>query len=176
MKKCPGCGGLFPDIQGPTHRYMASSPGCWAAYGEVLQREYSDPELMTVHRLSVDAYAAQHPGTPSRQSIQSVGLHLVRLYLQLEGEVATPKANDAMLVLGRFKKEMIWLEPPESLGDVTVADVVPCKGREEHKAAVRRWAQSVLAAWSVHRPTLERWAERWASELASERIKDYRDG
>ena len=40
---CMGCGGLVPDITGPTHEYMESSPGCWQAYGEVLGREYSDP-------------------------------------------------------------------------------------------------------------------------------------
>lgn len=38
-KACVGCGGLFPEMDGPTHRYMESSPGCWAAYGEVLARE-----------------------------------------------------------------------------------------------------------------------------------------
>ena len=162
-KKCPSCGGLFPDIDGPTHRYMVSSPGCWAAFGEVLQREYGDPALQDVHRLTVDAYAAQHPGTRSRQSVQSVGLHLVRLYLQLEGGLSTPRANDAMLALGQHKHELSWLEPPASIGQVTIADVVPCLGPEEHRAAVRMWAQSVLAAWSVHRPTLERWAEKWVA-------------
>lgn len=45
MKKntCFSCGGLFPDIDGPTHRYMTSSAGCWSVYGEVLAREYSNP-------------------------------------------------------------------------------------------------------------------------------------
>jgi len=166
-KKCPGCGGLFPDIEGPTHRYMVASPGCWAAFGEVLEREYGDPKLQEVHRLSVDAYAAQHPGTRSRQSIHSVGLHLVRLYLQLEGGLSTQKANDAMLVLGRHKQGLCWLEPPASLGEVTVADVVHCRGLEEHRTAVRAWARSVLAAWSAHRPTVERWAEKWLASKAN---------
>lgn len=57
MIKCMGCGGVFAEIQGPTHRYLESSPGCWAAYGEVLAREYSDPAYFQVHRLTVDAYA-----------------------------------------------------------------------------------------------------------------------
>jgi len=43
VAKCPGCGGTFPLLGGPVHRYMESSPGCWAAYGVVLAREYSDP-------------------------------------------------------------------------------------------------------------------------------------
>jgi Family of unknown function (DUF5946) len=41
---CLGCGALVPDSDGPgpTHAYMLASPGCWALYGEVSSREYSD--------------------------------------------------------------------------------------------------------------------------------------
>ena len=75
---------MVPNQSGPTHRYMESLPGCWAIYGEVLAREYSDLAYAAVHRLTVDAYAVQHPGQPSPQSIQSVGVHLLRLCLILE--------------------------------------------------------------------------------------------
>src|SRR5262245_21594553 len=27
--RCVGCGGLVPKMEGPTHRYMEASPGCW---------------------------------------------------------------------------------------------------------------------------------------------------
>jgi len=55
---------------GPAHAYMLSSPGCWAAYGELLAREYSDSAYRRLHRLSVDAYALQHPGIDTPQSPQ----------------------------------------------------------------------------------------------------------
>ena len=42
--RCIRRGGLLPQMEGPTHRYMESSPGCWYAHGEVLSREYSDQE------------------------------------------------------------------------------------------------------------------------------------
>lgn len=156
--RCPGCGAVFPAVDGPTHPYMESSPACWAAYGVVLAREYGNPALLPIHRLSVDAYAVQHPGRPSRQSIQSVGLHLVRLLLQLDHGLPAARANAAMLALGRHKHEFIWLEPPVSLGDLTVASVLPRVTPEEHSAAVRAWARCALDAWAVHAPTLERWA------------------
>lgn len=154
---CPGCGASFANIDGPTHPYMESSPGCWAAFGEVLAREYSNPALRDIHRLSVDAYAIQHPGRPSRQSIQSVGLHLVRLLLQLERGLPAERANAAMLELGRHKTTFRWLEPPASLGAITVANVLPCASTDEHRVAVRQWAHAALSAWSAHRSTLERW-------------------
>ncbi len=73
---CFSCGALAPDIDGPVHRYMDSSPGCWALFGEVLAREYSDYNYASHHRLTVDAYAVQHPGKPSPPSIGSVAVHL----------------------------------------------------------------------------------------------------
>ena len=101
LRKCFSCGGKFPDIDGPVHRYMDSSAGCWAVYGEVLAREYSDPSFFEVHRLTVDAYAVQHPGAKDRQSIQSVGVHLIRLCLFLERDLSPENANDAMLAAGK---------------------------------------------------------------------------
>jgi hypothetical protein len=157
LNPCPGCAAGFAPMDGPTHRYMASSPGCWAAFGEVLAREYADPALFDIHRLSVDAYAVQHPGTPSRQSIQSVGLHLCRLILQLERGLAPQRANAAMLALGRGKQRFTWLEPPPDRGAVSVADVRAAQGAAAHADAVQRWARAALAAWSGHRPTLDAW-------------------
>src|SRR5678816_4348633 len=58
--RCIGCGGLVPQMDGPTHRYMDSSPGCWHVYGEVLAREYGDQAFRVAHRLTVDSYAVQH--------------------------------------------------------------------------------------------------------------------
>jgi hypothetical protein len=157
--KCPGCGGEFPDIDGPVHRYMESSAGCWAVYGEVLAREYLDPALLGIHRLTVDTYAVQHPGKPSRQSIQSVCMHLVRLKLQLERGLGPREANDAMLALGRHKREFVWLDPPASRGDLTVIEVRACPDRRQHEASVRKWARSALSAWAVHDAAIERWCE-----------------
>ena len=76
-EKCFACGGSFEPVEGPTHKYMLSSSGCWKAYGELLAREYENPMLFgAVHRLTVDAYALQHPGDPSdRRARQSVWVH-----------------------------------------------------------------------------------------------------
>src|SRR5258708_15611979 len=111
MVPCPGCGALFPLHDGPVHRYLESSPGCWAAYGDVLAREYSDPRYMAAHRLTVDAYAIQHPGQPSPQTIQSVAVHLIGLYaslrLQLPSRIVTAAIGRAA-DNGQFQ----WLPPP----------------------------------------------------------------
>jgi Family of unknown function (DUF5946) len=63
---CPGCGAMLPPSTGPTHESIGASPACWAVFGEVLAAEYSDGTFWPAHRISVDAYAAQHPGTDGR--------------------------------------------------------------------------------------------------------------
>ncbi|MGA9422196.1 MAG: DUF5946 family protein [Rhodanobacteraceae bacterium] len=131
--------------------------GLLAAFGEVLAREYSDPAYFEVHRLSVDTYAVQHPGKPSRQSIQSVGLHLIRLCLFLERGLAQEHANSAMLAAAKLKRTFVWLEPPKSRGAITVADVARATTSLEHKDTVRRWAQGTWMAWSEHHPIIRTW-------------------
>ncbi len=160
LQPCSGCGAVVPDLDGPTHRYSGASPRCWRLYGEVLGREYADySRFAPVHRLTVDAYAAQHPGTPSPQAIGSVGAHLVRLHLQLESGLPHDRANDAMLeISSRLKEGFVWLDPPASPGDATVLDVLDAPGPDEHMARVRGWAASVWEAWASHHETVRRWA------------------
>ena len=158
--KCIGCGGLVPDIAGPTHPYMESSHGCWSVYGEVLAREYSEPALMAVHRLTSDTYAVQHPGRPSRQSTQSVCGHLLRLCLVLElGAHPSYTTRVLRAVLeGKAEPPFFWLEPPRSLGEITVADVRASASAAEHDRKVRAWAECVWSAWADHHAVVRGWA------------------
>jgi hypothetical protein len=157
--QCMWCKGMFPQGDGPVHDYMQSTPGCWAAFGRVLAREYEDPRYFAVYRLTVDAYAVQHPGVPSRQSIRSVGVHLVRLCLFLERGLTPDKANAAMLTAAKHKAQYYWLEPPTSLGALTVADVDAAVEIEEHMAVVRSWATQMWKVWSPHHATVRLWAD-----------------
>lgn len=156
-QKCFSCGGEYPKIDGPVHRYMVSSPGCWATYGEVLAREYGHPSYFEIHRLTVDSYAVQHPGSTDRQSIQSVGVHLIRLCLFLEHGLSAERANEAMLEVAKYKRTFTWLKPPVSMGAVTAADVFKAGSVEEHKSIVRTWAEHSWNAWSMHHNTIRSW-------------------
>jgi hypothetical protein len=136
---------------------MASSPACWAAFNAVMAREYSDPDLMAVHRLSVDAWAVQHPGDGSRRAIQSVGLHLARLMIQIEQGLEGEAANAAMLRFATRKASLPELPPREPYA-FTVADVVHAIEPEAHRLAVRGWATAVWADWSDQHDFIRRWA------------------
>src|SRR5258706_14712058 len=132
---CPGCGAILPAHDGPVHRYMESSPACWAEYGKVLAREYSDPELMAgCHRLTTDTFAVQHPGKPSPQSIQSVAIHLIALHVVLD---LGSTHDQARALLSRAAERMTfkWLDRPANLANITAADVARPGANTEHMDA-----------------------------------------
>jgi hypothetical protein len=147
-ERCMGCGGEFVAQDGPVHRYMKSTAACWAAFGRVLAVEYSTPSLLPIHRLSVDAYAVQHPGDGSRQAIQSVGLHLCRLSLQLERQLDPAQANRFMLRAGAHKALLPKFQPPLAF-TMTVAEVATRAGSEAHEQTVRAWAAAAWQSWSA---------------------------
>ena len=153
---------MFPKMDGPVHPYMESAPGCWAVYGELLAREYSDMAFARAHRLTVDSYAVQHPGRPSSQSVQSVGLHLVSLYLVLERAVPTQQATEFLQKCPQYKEHLIWLDPPATRGKITVVDVQAAKNATEHVECVWKWAASAWSAWSQHHETIYGWAQKFA--------------
>ncbi len=158
---CPGCKALLPDIDGPVHNYMEGSPACFEQFNKVLACEYSDPKLLSTHRLTVDTYAVQHPGSNLlRQQIQSVGLHLARLGLQIERPMPPRETNDVMLGLGKHKHTLDHIEPPKRFS-VTVADVATFAGSSQHSDKVREWAVSTWNDWSAHHEYILNWTARW---------------
>lgn len=156
--QCIGCGGLVAEVEGPVHRYLEASPGCWRVYGEVLAREYSDLAFWAVHRLTVDSYAVQHPGQRSPQTIQSVCVHLLSLYLVLERGADPEFVTRAMQAMVRQKDRFAWLTPPSSRGRITVADITAASTPAEHGQRVRAWAESAWSAWAPHHEIVRGWA------------------
>ncbi len=120
--------------------------------------EFSSEDLMPTHRLSVDTYAVQHPGDGSRQAIQSVGLHLARLMVQLDTPMPPRETNDVMLRLGPRKATLQRLERPEMFS-MTIADVAPFAGSDAHAETVRAWAQSAWDDWHQHHDYIKNWLE-----------------
>jgi hypothetical protein len=148
---------VLPDSAGPRHPYIGASASCWALYGELLVREYGELRYPRVHRLTVDAYAVQHPGGDDRRAVQSVAVHLASLLLVLEGGVPPERATAEIRALLRRAPGFERLEPPSPNGTVTVLDVLAADGAVEHERAVERWAREVWRAWSRHHATVMRW-------------------
>jgi hypothetical protein len=162
--KCWGCGALVEDRPGPApaHKYLGASPGCWAIYGEILAKEYGEYRYpQPTHRLTVDAYAVQHPGNPERRSIQSVNGHLVGLYLVLERSMNAPDATGALGTILVHAGKFTWLEPPVPNGRLTVLDVVGANALEEHARRVELWARDVWSVWAPHHAAVRELVRRF---------------
>ena len=53
-----------------------------------------------------------------------------------------------------------WLEPPASMGEVTVLRALEARDPAEYGEVARFWAESVWGAWSAHHATVRLWAAR----------------
>lgn len=156
---CPGCGARYaPHATDETHAYIGASPACWAAFGELLAREFQDPAYGRIHRHTVDVYTVQHPGDDARRQRQSVAIHLIGLCHWLEHGLDAPRviaATQAMLKVDR--PDWPWLEPPAEY-DITVGDVLSAESGSEHERLVRAWAERTWEAWAAHHEVVRLWA------------------
>jgi hypothetical protein len=132
---CRGYGLSLPPLPGPTHPYLGASPPCWALF---------------VHRVTVDAYAAQHPGAPGRRSARSVAIHVAGLCLTLEHEVPPARGGRLLARLVRQLPGLGWLDPPAHRGEMTIGDVHAAKPGADHVERVLEWARDVWQAWRPH--------------------------
>ena len=155
--KCFSCGALVPDMNGPTHPYMESSPGCWHVYGEILARQHSERASRDIQRFTADTYAVQHPGRLSVVAIQSVCGHLMSLCVVLERHAPYSYADRVLKAAVDGRIPLGWLTPPRSLGELTVVDVHAAVSAQEHREKVHAWARSAWTAWAEHHDTIRTW-------------------
>jgi len=152
---CPDCSAPISDIDGPTHEYMGAPAGCWKTYVEVLAKEYSDREYWAVHRLTVDAYAAQHASGDDPRQLQSVTIHLLALYLTFECGLPEDQVRKKMeVVIQRNKGKFPKLKKPLSVETLNVSDVARARDATEHQQLVTAWARQVWLTWEPVRPQL----------------------
>ena len=179
LTPCPGCGALFPPFEGPTHRYVGASAGCWALLtwtvaiggpdttGLVAQsRIPENPVHVPAHRaappldaLFGDAYGVQHHGEDSPQAIQSVAVHLLNLHGIISGKTTRPRwpISRALRTRGVFHK----LDPPALGSALTIRHLFP-GGGVVTPVTRSQYVVSVYEAWmALHRYTVEQWYERY---------------
>jgi hypothetical protein len=123
-------------------------------------REYGELGNPAVHRMSVDAYAVQHPGVPEPRAIRSVAVHLMGLCLVLERGFRPEGATKRLGALVE-RAQPHWLEPPLPNGRLTVEHPLATEGAEDHARLVREWATDVWLAWSPHHPQVNAWLDSY---------------
>lgn len=155
---CPGCGVVLDEFDGPTHPYIGASAACWAVYGDVLGREYGEFGYPEIHRLTVDAYAVQHPGVESRRSSQSVAIHLIALHLWFDEGMSSTEIQDAIRATIAHGKAYEWFTPPSYENALTIVNVCGAADLADHVKRVEAWGRSVWDAWAAHHEKVREWA------------------
>jgi len=151
------CGAVLPPCGGPTHRYIVSTPECWALYWEVLAREYQDPALFAeVHQLTVDAYAAQHP---LQQPAKSLAAHLISLYALVDQGKDHKAGIEVKKALLEGRNVFPEFCSPKVLGSTTVVEVASAKSGQQHRDLVHKWAAQVWSAWNDQHASIAALAE-----------------
>ena len=172
VETCEGCGAVLSAQSGPTHRYMASSSSCWATFSG-LADGHRPLAGAAFDALVVDVYAAQHPGLPSPQTINSVAIHLMVLCGVLEHGFRPDQALWLRQRPGRPSlvpkhERFHWLTPPSFHPTLTVADVSRGQTPDLRSALTEQWIREVWAIWAAaHRPQVESWFGRY---VLSERL------
>lgn len=149
MTICPACG-FAGDHCGPAHAYMSPSPSCWARYGEVLAREYSDRAYWRSHRLLTDAYCGQHSIGSDRRARQSLYIHLAALMLHFEDGVPEDQIVAFLRTGAKSGHDFPHLEMPEASFSVGIDAIYTAPSASAHGEAVDTYARAVLAAWTPH--------------------------
>jgi hypothetical protein len=162
---CVGCRGVVPVVDGPIHRYMTASPGCWRAYTELLGGGLPPSPAAG---LIVDAYAVTHPGVPGPQSTPSVWIHLLTLCFVLERRWPVDEAFRLRRLASDAFRRWPWLTPPASMGDVSAIDLSDALAAGDGASAIdltRRWVDGAWTAWADHHRAVRARAAGLARQL-----------
>lgn len=183
-EQCPGCGVRLPRQRETMHRYLGASSSCWALQSALLVGETGEMDLsrhvarspqlslLTLKAVSsigssvmIDAYAAQHPGVPSPQAIQSVAIHLLTLHGVIERGIASENALWVRRRPLRWKGQFWWLEPPDLRRTLTVADVALASSANR-SAVAATYSGSVYDAWAEsYREVIVEWYDRYVLDV-----------
>jgi hypothetical protein len=123
--------------------------GCLKLFEEILAKEFSDYRYGRIHRLTVDAYALQHPDAYMRSG-KSFAAHLTGICAAIEYEntfVVNQTVQKWLSTNPRIEKPA---RIPEHRGNLTITYITSAADVEEHTERVREWARDVWGAWSEH--------------------------
>jgi hypothetical protein len=76
------------------------------------------------------------------------------LYVVLELGQTPQQATKLIQRATTVSMDFQWLEPPSSMGAITIVDVHAAREAEEYKKAVHEWARSVWNEWRQYHATV----------------------
>jgi 2-succinyl-5-enolpyruvyl-6-hydroxy-3-cyclohexene-1-carboxylate synthase len=139
---CPECGAP-----------VGGRDACQKLFDDLGLRAFADPRYAALRRLTVDCYACQHDAYI--KSGRSLAAHLTGLAVAIE-HGSDEQVNEQVQRWLSRTRSVEKPAVPRARGQITIAEVANARP-DEYAAAVRRWAESVWAAWRQHQPLAREW-------------------
>lgn len=146
---CPGCGVRLPAAELPADDGVNASGECRQLYWQLSADTLTSAGPAFPHQFAVDAYAAQHAGTPSRPI--TTAFALVGLYLAYERGYSGRDVQRAHMLLARRNLDWPRFAKPAEPGLLTVLDVLQARPGTQRDQMLYSWACAVWETWQAER-------------------------
>jgi hypothetical protein len=146
---CENCGARVAAVDGPTHPYMVSAPGCWAGFGELQAAEMARFRYPPAHGTVVDAYAASHGGDgTARRDRQSVFIHLMAICAVTERGIGAPRRIALLQRATAGHPDFPLLARPAGHPSLSFTHLLGAGDADAYDTCAREWAAAVWAFWA----------------------------
>jgi hypothetical protein len=124
------------------------SKSCWSLFNEAVTSYFHYPDISRITLVKiVAAYGLQHPSKLSKQSIKSVYIHLMSLYLiRVEG-LAEVELNQCINIRLEKLNILPWLEPPIYESQLSISHIMKANNLFDLQILVDEWASDVWQSW-----------------------------
>lgn len=158
----------MPEIDGPTHAYVASAPGWWKAFGEIQADELTRFGYPDAHRLVVDAYMAQHPGDGhDRRDRQSVFFHLASICALTARSLPLGFASKLLSRVTEGWHEFPLLRRSSGPGALNVLHMRGAADLDDDTSRAQEWAAAVWDSWREQHDLIRSALDELASAKSS---------
>ena len=141
---CPGCGLKLKSKSLSDNKRFNASGACFELFNELSGYTLSNNDERFVHQLVVDAYGAQHAGSPTKNI--TVIFALIGLCLVVEHGYTGHQVQ--LLHMRIPKQEWPKLKPPHKKV-MTIKDVLSVSDYHQMEILIYSWVKSVWALWEA---------------------------
>ncbi len=150
--RCIACGARVPSIpDAEQSSATVVATGCRELFTRILTEPEGPRGSLEYRLLTSAAWALQHPGRKSADSIREVNAQLITLCAALDYRIRSEAVTElASHAIRRYRPDFTWLEPPRWPGPLTVADVAEEQDPDSRLELARDWALGVYRAWESY--------------------------
>ena len=128
------------------------------AYNKLFSYTLTRKDPSFIHQHAVDVYTAQY----ADDHIKPIGLifALVGLYLYLEKNYSGRQVQEAHMKMAKRRRNWPMLDLPKERGSLTIFDVLAEVPGVPRDRMIRRWCESVWAAYAQSHETVARLVQK----------------